>query len=301
MAIVPQKERDIIMAQKVKVISDSTCDLSPELLEKYDITLTPLYITSGDEEFRDGVDVKPADIFRMVEKEDKTCKTAAVNIHDYKQTWEKYAGEYDEIIQICISEGFSACYQNALLAAEDFPQKEKIHVIDSRNLSTGQGYLVLDAAIMAREGKSANEICEYINKSKTLMNCSFVIDRLDYLHRGGRCSGVALISTKILGIKPCIEVADGAMRVGKKYRGKFEKCLEIYVKERLADFENVDLTRVFITHPACSPETVERVREVIKKCITFHEIIETNAGCTVSNHCGPNTLGIIFKQKSDYK
>jgi len=282
----------------VKIISDSTCDLSPKILGEMDITLTPLYITSGDEGFRDGVDIKPADVFRMVDTEKKTCKTAAVNVFDYEKVFAEFSPKYDEIIQICISESFSACYQNAKIAAENFPN---VRVVDSRNLSSGSGYMVYDAAIMAKEGKCADEICAYLEDNKKLMNCSFVIDRLDYLHKGGRCSGVALISTKILGIKPCIEVADGAMRVGKKYRGKFGACLDLYVKERLADLENVDLKRVFITHPMCSSEIVERVRETIKKYADFGEIIETNAGCTVSNHCGPNTLGIIFKQKSAYK
>jgi DegV family protein with EDD domain len=282
----------------VKIISDSTCDLSPEILSKWDITLTPLYITSGDESFRDGVDIKPADVFRMVDTEKKTCKTAAVNVFDYEKIYAEHSPKYDEVIQICISEGFSACYQNAKIAAENFPN---VRVVDSRNLSSGSGYLVYDAAIMAKENKTADEICAYLETGKTLMNCSFVIDRLDYLHKGGRCSSVALISTKILGIKPCIEVADGAMRVGKKYRGKFSVCLDLYVKERLSDLENVDLKRVFITHPMCAPEVVERVRETIKKHASFEEIIETNAGCTVSNHCGPNTLGIIFKQKTEYK
>ncbi|MDR2533148.1 MAG: DegV family protein [Oscillospiraceae bacterium] len=281
----------------VKIISDSTCDLSPEILSECDITLTPLYITSGDDEFRDGVDVKPADVFRMVDKENRTCKTAAVNVFDYQKVFEEYSSKYDEVIQICISRGFSICYQNAQLAAAEFPN---VRVVDSRNLSSGSGYLVYDAAIMAKEGKSADEICKYLEENKAMMNCSFVIDRLDYLHKGGRCSGVALISTKILGIKPCIEVADGAMRVGKKYRGKFEKCLEVYVKERLADINNIDLKRVFITHPMCAPETVELARTAIKKHAEFETIIETQAGCTVSNHCGPNTLGIIFKQKTPY-
>ncbi|MCL2019360.1 MAG: DegV family protein [Oscillospiraceae bacterium] len=282
----------------VKIISDSTCDLSPQIIEDCEITLTPLYITTGREEYRDGVDIKPTDVFRMVDTEGKTCKTAAVSVFDYKMAFQKYSRQYDEIIQICISEGFSACYQNAMIAAADFP---KVRVIDSRSLSTGSGYMVLDAAIMAKEGKTADQILHHIEKSKPLMNTSFVIDRLDYLHKGGRCSGVALISSKVLAIKPCIEVAEGLMRVGKKYRGKFEKCLEIYVRERLSNIDNIDLTRIFITHPICASETVERVRNTIKDCADFKEIIETNAGCTISNHCGPNTLGIIFKQKTPYK
>ncbi|MCL2109909.1 MAG: DegV family protein [Oscillospiraceae bacterium] len=281
----------------VKIISDSTCDLSPELLRQHDITLTPLLILSDAEEYRDGVTITPRELFKMVENEHKTCTTAAVNVFDYQEVFEKFSASHDEIVQINISEKFSACNQNARIAAEDFP---KVQVADSRNLSAGSGYTVLDAAIMAKQGKTAAEIAAFVEESAPYINCSFVIDRLDYLHRGGRCSGVALISSKILGIKPCIEVCDGAMRVGKKYRGKFAEVLEIYVKDRLSDVDNLDLTRCFITHPACSDEIVEHVRACIKKHADFKEIIATNAGCTVSNHCGPNTLGIIFRQKTVY-
>jgi len=284
----------------VKIISDSTCDLSQEILEKYDITLTPLYITTGENEdgFRDGVNIKPEDVFRMVDVEKKSCKTAAVNIFDYEQIFAEYSAKYDEVVQICISQGFSCCFQNAKIAAAEF---ENVHVVDSRSLSTGSGYVVHDAAIMAKEGKTAAEICEYIENAASYMNTSFVIDRLDYLHKGGRCSLAKLIVTKTLNIKPCIEVANGLMRVGGKYFGSFESALSKYVKERLSNPENLDLKRIYITHSACKPEVVELVREEVKKAANFEEIIETRAGCTVSNHCGPNTLGIIFKQKSEYK
>ena len=281
----------------VKIISDSTCDLSPELLEKYDITLTPLYIVSGNEEFRDGITIRPTDLFRMVDEEKKSCSTAAVNIYDYEEIFKEYSEKYDGIVQINISKGFSACHQNALIAAENFP---KVRVVDSHNLSSGSGHLVLDAAIMANEGKSADEIADYVNVAAPYVNASFIIDKLDYLHKGGRCNLAKLITTKILGIKPCIEVCDGAMRVGKKYRGKFAMVLNDYVKDRLANPENIDMSRCFITHTTCTAEIVEQVRNKIKEYANFDEIIETRAGCTVSNHCGPNTLGILFKQKTPY-
>lgn len=281
----------------VKIISDSTCDLTPELLEKYDITLTPLYIVSGDKEYRDGVNLIPAELFKKVEEEKQTFTTAAVNIFDYEKIFEEFSATHDEIVQINISKDFSACNQNALIAAEGFP---KVRIADSRNLSSGSGHMVLDAAIMAKEGKSADEIVEYINEKAPYVNASFIIDKLDYLHRGGRCNLAKLITTKILGIKPCIEVCDGKMRVGKKYRGKFAAVLDDYVKDRLANPDNIDLSRCFITHTTCTPEIVEQVRNSIKKCADFKEVIETKAGCTISNHCGPNTLGILFKQKTPY-
>jgi DegV family protein with EDD domain len=282
----------------VKIISDSTCDLPKEILEKYDITLTPLYITCGNDDFRDGIDIKPTDVFRLVDDENKSCKTAAVNIYDYEEVFGKYSPLHSDVIHINISQGFSVCHQNANVAAEEF---SNVHVVDSLSLSTGSGYLVHEAGIMAKEGKSAKEIIDYIKTAAPMMNTSFVIDRLDYLHKGGRCSLAKLIASRMLNIKPCIEVAEGSMRVGAKYKGKFEPSLEKYVSERLSNPENIDLKRVYITHPMCSPETVEQVRQCIKKYADFEEVIETRAGCTISNHCGPNTLGIIFKQKSEYK
>ncbi|MDR0223410.1 MAG: DegV family protein [Oscillospiraceae bacterium] len=282
----------------VKIIADSTCDLSPKILKKHNITLTPLSIISGEDEFRDGVDIRPADVFRMADEEKRVCKTAAVNVFDYQKTFEEYSKKYGEVVQICIGLGFSACFQNAKIAAEDFPN---VRVADSRNLSAGSGYLVYEAALMAEANRDGEEICRYIEENRSLINTSFVINRLDYLHRGGRCSLASLIGSRLLGIKPCIEVADGFMRVGKKYRGNFEECLDEYVKDRLSDTDNINLKRVFITHPMCSRETVERVRQAVEKRAAFGEIIETRAGCAISNHCGPNTLGVIFKQKTAYK
>ena len=283
----------------VKIIADSTCDLTKEILEQYDITLVPLYITSGDDEFRDGVNIQPADVFRMVDTEKRTCKTAAVNVYDYERVFTEYSPKYDAVIHINISQGFSACNQNAIISSDDFPN---VHVVDSQSLSTGSGYLVHEAGIMARRGDSAEEIIEHLNRCAPLMNTSFVIDRLDYLHKGGRCSGVALLASKALKIKPCIEVAGGLMRVGGKYFGRFDAALSKYVKDRLdvKDRTLIDYERIYITHSKCSPEIVEQVRREITQYADFEEIIVTEAGCTISNHCGPNTLGIIFKQTRPY-
>ncbi|MDR0197746.1 MAG: DegV family protein [Oscillospiraceae bacterium] len=282
----------------VKIIADSTCDLSPEIIQKYDITLTPLLIVSGDDEFRDGVNITPADIFRMVDEEKRVCKTAAVNVFDYQRVFGEFSEKYDEVVQICISSGFSACFQNAALAAADFPN---VYVVDSKNLSTGSGYLVYEAALMAKAGCGGEEIRRRVAEYAPLMNTSFVINRLDYLHKGGRCSLTSLIGARLLGVKPCIEVANGFMRVGRKYHGRFEGCLSEYVRERLSVPDNIDPKRVFITHPMCDGETVEAVRQTLAECFGFEEVIETRAGCTISNHCGPNTLGIIFRQKTAYK
>jgi len=278
----------------IKITADSTCDLSPELLKRWNITLTPLHILAGNQTFRDGVDITPPDIFRYVEQEGKMCRTAAVNIAEYKALFEEMSEKYDAVIHICISSFFSSCYQNACLAAAEFPN---VHVIDSLNLSTGSGHLVCDAAEMAEAGMEPQEICTRLKEIVPKIDASFVIDRLDYLHKGGRCSGLAAQGAKLLQIKPCIEVTGGKMQVGKKYRGTFIHCLEQYVKDRLTQSEAIDDRRVFITHPLCSGEAVAAVRAALARYSSFREIIETHAGCTVSCHCGPDTLGILYQRK----
>jgi len=276
----------------IKITADSTCDLTPEIIDSFGISIAPLSIVAGDKEFKDGVDITPEGVFRYFEEEGKSCTTGAVNAFEYENLFCEFAAQYDAVMHINIGSGFSACHQNALLAAQNF---ENVHVVDSRSLSTGSGHIVYDAALMAKENIPAEEIVEKLKNMTSKVNASFVIDRLDYLHKGGRCSGVELLGSKLLSIKPCIEVVDGKMAVGKKYRGKFDNCLENYVKDRLENKTNIDYSRIFITHPACTPETVAKVRELIRQYASFDEIIETKAGCAVSNHCGPNTLGILFK------
>jgi DegV family protein with EDD domain len=278
----------------IKITADSTCDLSPEILIDRGITLMPLCILVDDKAFRDGVNITPADIFRYVDEKGKTCKTAAVNVYEYEHFFSEFSPKNEAVIHICIGSGFSYCYQNATQAAQNFAN---VYVIDSRNLSSGSGHIVYDAASMAKDGVEPKEICRRLEETITRVDASFVIDRLDYLHKGGRCSGLEAIGAKLLQIKPCIEVIDGKMKVGKKYRGSFETCLEHYVKDRLYIKQDIDCSRVFITHPMCSAQTVAKVKEVIRQYAHFDEIIETQTGCTVANHCGPNTLGILFKRK----
>ncbi|MCL2747921.1 MAG: DegV family protein [Oscillospiraceae bacterium] len=279
----------------IKITADSVCDLTPAILEELDITLVPLYIHAGDQVFRDGVDITPEEVFRFAETHGKLCRTGALNSEEYKDFFAPLASRYESVIHINIGQHFSICHQNACVAAREFTN---VYVLDSQNLSSGSGHLVYDAALMARDGVGAQEICRRIQEEAPLVDASFVIDRLDYLYKGGRCSGLEAIGARLLSIKPCIEVADGKMRVGKKYRGSFELCLERYVEDRLRlrEGDSIDKSRLFITHPACSPETVARVREVVAKLATFEEIIETRAGCTISSHCGPKTLGVLFKR-----
>ncbi|NLL51558.1 MAG: DegV family protein [Peptococcaceae bacterium] len=278
----------------IKITADSTCDLSPAILSDFNISLMPLSILVEDQAFRDGVDITPADIFRYVDEDNKTCKTAAVNHYEYERFFADLSPQFSAIIHVCIGSGFSSCYQNACIAAQNF---SNVYVVDSNNLSSGSGHIVLDAALMAKDNMQApeilNRLAEYIPK----VDASFVIDRLDYLHKGGRCSGLEALGAKLLNIKPCIEVIGGQMKVGKKYRGSFERCLENYVKDKLSNCQQeIDYSRIFITHSPCNPSTVQKVKEAIQRYGDFKEIIETDAGCTISSHCGPNTLGILFKR-----
>jgi DegV family protein with EDD domain len=276
----------------IKVTADSTCDLSPEILKRWDISLAPLYVLVDNQSYRDGVDIAPADIFRHAEA-GRRVRTAAVNQYDYERLFKRFSRDHEAVIHVSISQEFSACFNNARLAAQSFPN---VHVVDSRNLSSGSGHVAADAAEMAGRGMQTEEIIKRLQQIVPRVDASFVIESLEHLWRSGRCSGLESTGARLLQIKPCIEVVNGEMKVGKKYRGSFEHCLEHYVRDRLEGCPDIDFSRVFITHSACQPELVGRVRELVRSLAPFEEIVETNAGCTVSNHCGPDTLGILFKR-----
>lgn len=282
----------------IKITSDSTCDLSQEILQKHNIDVLPLYIVIDGVAHRDGIDIKKEDIFNYVDNEfAKTGvmpKSAAINVEDYIGYFTPLSKEYDAVIHVNISSDFSSCYQNACMAAKEF---NNVYVVDSRNLSSGQGHVVLNAALMAEQGLAPQEIVDKLNDLTKRVEASFVIDRMDYLQKGGRCSSLLAIAAKVARIKPSINVIDGKMAVGKKYMGTFTFALKKYVEDRLKDRDDIMTDMIFITHPVCSPEIVEMVREEIKKYADFDEIIETTAGSTISTHCGPYTLGILFVRK----
>lgn len=278
----------------VRISSDSTCDLSRDLIEINQIQIIPLYVVMDGVSYRDGIEIEPQQIFDHVEKSGRPASTAAVNVEDYRLFFARQLEDYDGIVHFTVSSEMSSCYQNACLAASEF---DNVHVVDSRNLSTGIGHLVIDAAEMARKGMTAAEIADAVNEKKQKLDVSFVINTLEYLHMGGRCSTVAALGANILGLKPCIEVRNGSMGVGKKYRGQLEKCLIKYVTDRLSDVDSIDDSRVFITDSGISDEIYEKVRQQVIKCLPFREVIHTRAGCTISNHCGPNCLGILFYRK----
>lgn len=277
----------------IKITADSTCDLSPELLAEYDITLAPLHVLINDEDFLDGVNITPKDIFQYVGVENKTCSTAAINTYEYEQFFKQYSEEFDAIIHISLGVQFSSCHQNAQLAAQEF---NNIFVIDSQNLSTGSGHLVIEAAELAKKGLRAEQIVAQITALASQVEASFVIDKMDYLKRGGRCSSIEAFGATLLKIKPSIEVLDRKMEVGKKYRGNFKGCLEKYVKDRLENRSDIDTSCIFITHSECSEDIIELVKSLVSEYVQFDKVYITKAGCTVSTHCGPNTLGILFKR-----
>lgn len=278
----------------IKITADSTCDLGKELLSRYDITLTPLSVIKDGKPYLDGVEITPDVIFRHVEEGGALCSTSAVNVDSYRRVFGELSAQYDEVIHVTIGSLFSACYQNAAIAAADF---SNVRVVDSMNLSTGQGHLVVEAAELAAQGLSGLEICSRLNALRSRVQASFIMDRLDYMQKGGRCSAVMALGGKLLKIKPCIAVRDGSMGMVDKYRGNFDKCVEKYVKDLLKDRKDLKPDRVFITHSPVPDGAVEAARETIRKYAEFNEIIETDAGCTISCHCGPGTLGVLFMTK----
>jgi DegV family protein with EDD domain len=280
---------------RVMISADSTCDLTPEIAEKHGIYIVPMCLIMRGKEHFDGQDVTNKDIFRYFEEEGKLCTTTALNPSQYLDHFKKARENCDALIHIDISSGFSSCHNNAKLAAEEI---DNVYVLDSQNLSTGFGEVVLNAAIMAENGASVEEIIQSTNEIKRRVETSFVIDKLTYLHKGGRCSALAALGANLMNLKPTIEVVDGLMKVGKKYRGNFEFVILKYVEDRLSGRDDIDISRVFITHPACPPEIVQAVKHKIKEYVKFEEVIELRAGCSVAIHSGPITLGIIFKRKA---
>lgn len=278
----------------IKILSDSTCDLSPELLIKHNITLAPLTVIKDNSQFKDGVDIVPADIFAHVAAGGSLCSTAANSVGEYAELFEKFAPNYDGVILITIGSAFSSCYQNACIAAEDFPN---VRVIDSMNLSTGQGHVVLEACRLAQSCESLDEIADKLNAFTPRVEASFLLDQLAYMVKGGRCSSAAALGANLLNLKPCIEVKDGKMSVVKKYRGNYAKCLASYVKDRLADRQDILRHELFITYTPVTDSCHSAVLDAVQQYGYFDAVYETSAGCTVSCHCGPGTLGVLFVRK----
>ena len=275
----------------IKILSDSTCDLPQEILEKYNITMVPLTIIKENHEYKDGVDITPTEIFAHVANGGNLCSTAANNIGEYEEYFSKYAQEYDGVIHINLSAEFSSCHQNACLAAEGF---DNVRVIDSRNLSSGQGLVVLKACELASKYDDLDTIAEELRAFTDKVEASFLLDRLEYMVKGGRCSAAAALGANLLNLKPCIEVKNGKMTVVKKYRGNYAKCLATYVKDRLANRDDLVKDTLFVTYTTVNEECMHAVKEAVDTNNDFTDTYWNQAGCSISCHCGPSTLGVLF-------
>ncbi len=279
----------------IVITSDSTSDLSIGLRERYNISVLPLGVTLGDKAYKDGVDITPDDIYAHHAKTGELPKTTAANVDECINFFKKFVDEGKTVIHFSISSSMSSTYNNGRLAAMEF---ENVYVIDSGNLSTGEGLLVIAAAEMAEQGLEAEEIVAKIEDLVSKVDASFVIDNLEYLHKGGRCSALAMLGANVLKLKPCIEVKNGSMGVGKKYRGRYGDVLKTYVDERLANLDDIDTSRVFVTHAGCDEVIVNAVVEQVKAKGIFKEVFLSRAGCTISSHCGADTLGVLFIRKN---
>ena len=281
----------------VKIISDSTCDLSPELIAKYDIDILPLHILLGEDEYEDGKNITPEQIYSWSDENKTTPKTSAPALTDAIELFKPYIDEGREIVCFSISSSMSTSGNVMRIAAEELEAEDCITVIDSANLSTGIGLLVIEAAIMAQNNHTVEEIVSAIEALKPNVRASFVVDTLVYLYRGGRCNAVSALIGGALALHPMIVVKDGKMDASRKYRGKIGKVIKNYAKDLEEDLKNAIPDRVFITHSECDAKTVEEVRDYIASLGIFKEIIETRAGGVISSHCGPGTLGVLFIAK----
>ena len=278
----------------IRICSDSTCDLSDEIVGKYGITIIPLHILLDQKEYRDRVEITQDEIFEWADKNKKTPKTSAVSVPDATSVISPMLEAGDEIIIFSISSLMSTTVNILNMVAEDLDAADRVHVVDSMNLSTGIGLLVVEAAEMAKEGLTAEQILKEIERLKPRVRASFVIDTLTYLARGGRCSSVAALTGGVLRIHPKIIVKDGKMEVSKKYRGQIKKAVMDYVKDMHYALLGARPQRVFITHTCREREIIEEVRAYLESLDYFDEILETHAGGVISSHCGPGTLGVLF-------
>ena len=279
---------------KVKITCDSTCDLSSELYERYHISAIPLSVALGERFCRDGVDVEPQELFDYVEKTGELPTTSAISVGEYAEFFRSFVNDGYEVVHINLSSELSSSHQNARIAAEE---TGNVSVVDSRSLSTGSGQLAILAAELASAGYDGAYIAKALDGMKGYLDVSFVLQTLDYLHKGGRCSGVARFGANMLKLRPEIVMKDGTLHVGKMYRGSMEKTILDYVRGRLENATDIQYDRIFVTHSGVPQEIVQKVISLVKELCPFEEVIETVAGSTISCHCGPNCLGVLFFRK----
>ena len=284
------------MTENIVITSDSTTDLGSKLCERYNISVLPLGVTLGGKNYKDGIDINPDDIYEHHRKTGELPKTTAANIGECIDFFKQFVDKGKKVIHFTISSDMSSTYSNSCLAAAEFDGN--VHIIDTKSLSTGGGLLVVSAAEMLLSGMEFEEVVEKTEALVSFIDASFVIDSLEYLYKGGRCTAVEMFGANLLKLKPCIEVKNGKMDVGKKYRGRFDIVLKQYVEERLSNKDDIDTDRIFVTHAGCDDQIVNDIVAQVKKTVPFKEVFVTRAGCTISSHCGRNTLGVLFIKKS---
>ena len=279
----------------IKITCDSTCDLTQELYAKYDVEVVALSVALGEELHRDGVDISASDLFAYVKNSGNLPKTSAVSMGEYMDVFGKYTAEGKTVIHINLSSNLSASHQNAVLAAQEL---DNVYVVDSRNLSTGSGHLVIAAAEMAAQGMDAEAIVAQLKDMAQRVDASFVLQTLEYLQKGGRCSSVAALGARALQLRPEIRVHDGGMSVGKKYRGNLDKSVADYIRGRIEGRTDIGATRIFVTHSSVADESVAKAVELVHQLQPEAEVLVSQAGCTICSHCGPNCLGVLFITKA---
>ncbi len=278
---------------KILLSADSTCDISGKLLKSTGARLFPMHIILGEKSYDDGVNITPDEIYANFRATGTLPKTAAINTQEYIDTFKPYIDQGYDVIHINIGSAISSSHQNCIAAAE---QIGHLYPIDSCNLSSGSGHVVIETAKRIQQGLPVEQIVKEVKELVPKCHASFVIDKLDYLRAGGRCSTLAMLGANLLQIKPSIYVnnKDGSMTVGKKYRGKLSKVLVSYVHDKLAQYDNIRPDRIFVTHAGIGDEYVRIVKEEVEKLNFFKEIYVERASCTISSHCGPGTIGILF-------
>ncbi|MBP3936540.1 MAG: DegV family protein [Clostridia bacterium] len=282
---------------KIIVTADSTCDLGEELKARYEITYYPLHVILNGKQYNDGVDITPDEIYENYYANHTLPSTAAVNVDEYLAFFKQYTDAGYQVIHVNLGSGLSSCYQNARLAAGEL---EGVYVIDGQNLSSGMGLVVIEVAKRVQAGMEAEQIVAEVEALRTKCHASFILENLEFLHKGGRCSAVAVMGANLLKLKPQILVdnTSGKMDAAKKYRGSFSKALAEYVADELKDRTDVETDRIFITHSGMTdPSILEQAVALVKQYQNPDEICVTRASCTISSHCGPNTIGVLYRTK----
>lgn len=284
------------MSRPVILSADSTCDLGPELYKQLNVQLVPYNVVIGDDQYLDGVTITPDRIYEIYRETNQLPHTAAVNVDTYLSHFRPFVEQGYDVVHLTLGHGLSSSAQNCRLATEELGH---VYMVDTCNLSSASGLLVIEAARRIADGLPAEQVAAEVQALTSKVHASFVIDTLEFLYKGGRCSALSMLGANVLKLKPCIEVnnADGTMSVGKKYRGSTEKVREQYVRETLAKYDNLDYDKIFVTHSGTAPENVEKLCALVRELAPFKTIYTSRAGCTISCHCGPETLGILFMTK----